>query len=162
MTDRPAFRTFLITALASTLTFFGTAQADEVFDLSPEQPARIRAEKNDAAIAAISKDFSFVSPGSSRSRSVPAGRRSPPMRRMQRPSLGPIRIMRLPLPIVSGSNWNSFRSPGSTGRSAWYPASTMRSFPMSASPGSVRKSSISPPTARGCTVSSSNPTARSA
>jgi polar amino acid transport system substrate-binding protein len=42
---------------------FGTAQADEVFDLSPEQPARIRAEKNDAAIAAISKDFTFVSPG---------------------------------------------------------------------------------------------------
>ncbi len=65
MTDQPVFRPFLIAALALTLALFGTAAraGEDVFDLSPEQPGRVRAEKNEAAIAAISKDFVFVAPG---------------------------------------------------------------------------------------------------
>ncbi len=65
MTDRPVFRSFLTAVLVSTLATFSTAARadDDAFDLSPEQPARIRTEKNDAAIAAISKDFKFVTPG---------------------------------------------------------------------------------------------------
>ena len=65
MTDKPVFRSMLIAALVSTLALFAsTARADEnAFDLSPEQPSRLRAEKNDAAIAAISGDFKFVTPG---------------------------------------------------------------------------------------------------
>jgi len=63
MTGRSAFRNLMLGAMASTLALFGTAQAEEAFDLSPEQPGRVRAEKNEAAIAAISKDFVFVAPG---------------------------------------------------------------------------------------------------
>jgi polar amino acid transport system substrate-binding protein len=33
------------------------------FDLSPEQPTRIHTEKDDAAIAAVGKDFKFVKDG---------------------------------------------------------------------------------------------------
>ncbi|MBB5536087.1 ABC transporter substrate-binding protein [Rhizobium giardinii] len=65
MTDQPVFRPFLMAALVSTLALFSTAARadDTAFGLSPEQPARLRAEKNDAAIAAISPDFKFVTPG---------------------------------------------------------------------------------------------------
>ncbi|MGG6898798.1 MULTISPECIES: ABC transporter substrate-binding protein [Rhizobium] len=41
----------------------GPASAAGNFDLSPEQPGRVHAAKNDAAIAAIPKDFKFVAPG---------------------------------------------------------------------------------------------------
>ncbi|MDS7594699.1 ABC transporter substrate-binding protein [Agrobacterium tumefaciens] len=39
------------------------AFAGDVFDLSPEQPGRVRVEKDAAAVAAVPKDFKFVSPG---------------------------------------------------------------------------------------------------
>ncbi|WP_280171176.1 ABC transporter substrate-binding protein [Agrobacterium pusense] len=42
---------------------FASAFADDVFDLSPDQPRRVRVEKDAGAIAAIPKDFRFVSPG---------------------------------------------------------------------------------------------------
>lgn len=48
---------------AVTLISLGPASAAEDFDLSPEQPGRIHAAKNEAAIAAIPKDFKFVTPG---------------------------------------------------------------------------------------------------
>ncbi|WP_413712496.1 ABC transporter substrate-binding protein [Rhizobium sp. Rhizsp82] len=41
----------------------GTAHAGDEFDLSPEQPARVHAVKNEAAIASIPKSFAFVTPG---------------------------------------------------------------------------------------------------
>ncbi len=65
MIAQPVFRSLLTAALVSTLALFSTAVSadDAAFDLSPEQPARIKAEKNDAAIAAISPDFKFVTPG---------------------------------------------------------------------------------------------------
>jgi polar amino acid transport system substrate-binding protein len=50
----------LATALFLGLSFAASAQN---FDLSPEQPNRLHAEKNDAAIKAISKDFKFVQDG---------------------------------------------------------------------------------------------------
>ena len=37
--------------------------ANEIYDISPEQPNRVHVQKNDAAIAAIPKDFRFVNPG---------------------------------------------------------------------------------------------------
>ncbi|WCK04230.1 ABC transporter substrate-binding protein [Agrobacterium tumefaciens] len=42
---------------------FGSASASDVFDLSPDQPGRIRVEKDAGAIAAVPKDFKFVTPG---------------------------------------------------------------------------------------------------
>lgn len=39
------------------------AGTDGGFDLSPEQPGRVHAQKNDAAAAALPKDFKFVAPG---------------------------------------------------------------------------------------------------
>jgi polar amino acid transport system substrate-binding protein len=41
----------------------GSAQAAEKFDLSPDISNRVRAEKDEAAIKAISSDFKFVAPG---------------------------------------------------------------------------------------------------
>ncbi|MGV2103863.1 ABC transporter substrate-binding protein [Rhizobium sp. 21-4511-3d] len=41
----------------------GMAHAVDEFDLSPEQPARVHAVKNEAAIASIPKSFAFVTPG---------------------------------------------------------------------------------------------------
>lgn len=63
MIRRPAFRTFVLGAFASTFALIGTALADEAFDLSPQQAGRVHAERNEAAIAAIAKDFTFVTPG---------------------------------------------------------------------------------------------------
>lgn len=37
--------------------------ASDIFDLSPEQPARIRIEKDTQAVAAIPADFKFVTSG---------------------------------------------------------------------------------------------------
>lgn len=39
------------------------AQAEEKFDLSPDTSNRVRAEKNEAAVKAVSPDFKFVTPG---------------------------------------------------------------------------------------------------
>ena len=63
MIRRSAFRTFVLGALASTLALIGAAQAEDAFDLSPQQAGRVHAERNEAAIAAIAKDFTFVSSG---------------------------------------------------------------------------------------------------
>ncbi|WP_331375262.1 ABC transporter substrate-binding protein [Sinorhizobium chiapasense] len=58
----PAFRTLLIAATALGLSFSAGHAADD-FDLGPQQPGRLHAARNDAAIAAIPKDFKFVTPG---------------------------------------------------------------------------------------------------
>ncbi len=42
---------------------FGAAQAADTFDLSPDTSNRVRAEKSEAAIKALSPDFKFVTPG---------------------------------------------------------------------------------------------------
>ncbi len=63
MTRRPVFRTFLLGALAAAFAVTGAAKADEAFDLSPEQAGRIRAQRNATAVAAIAKNFAFVTPG---------------------------------------------------------------------------------------------------
>ncbi len=42
---------------ASTLGFSAVSATNDIFDLSPDQPARVRADKDPAAIAAIPKDF---------------------------------------------------------------------------------------------------------
>ncbi|CDZ67336.1 ABC transporter substrate-binding protein [Neorhizobium galegae] len=49
--------------LASALGVSAANAAEDIFDLSPQQPGRIRAEKDPAAIAAIPKDFKFTTPG---------------------------------------------------------------------------------------------------
>jgi polar amino acid transport system substrate-binding protein len=49
-------------ALAIAALSFGAAQAADKFDLSPEQPNRLRVEKNETLIAGI-KDFKFVENG---------------------------------------------------------------------------------------------------
>lgn len=48
---------------AMMLAAAGMAHAGDEFDLSPEQPARVHAVKNEAAIASIPKSFAFVTPG---------------------------------------------------------------------------------------------------
>lgn len=53
----------LFVAVAALASVAAHAAHSADFDLSPEQPGRIRAEKVDQAIAAIPKDFSFVTPG---------------------------------------------------------------------------------------------------
>ena len=53
----------LATVTAAALIGFSPVKAAEDFDLSPEQPGRVHAAKNEAAIAAIPKDFKFVTPG---------------------------------------------------------------------------------------------------
>lgn len=58
-----ALRLAFFAAFATALLHLGPAQAADGFDFSPEQPGRIRAERNDAAIAAISPSFKFVTPG---------------------------------------------------------------------------------------------------
>ncbi len=58
-----ALRPAIFAALATALLHLGSAQAADGFDFSPEQPGRIRAERNDAAVAAISPGFKFVTPG---------------------------------------------------------------------------------------------------
>jgi polar amino acid transport system substrate-binding protein len=62
MTGFPALRTLLVAVVALIVSTAIVKAADE-FDLSPSQPGRIRAEKNETAIAAISKNFSLVTPG---------------------------------------------------------------------------------------------------
>ncbi|MBX5176746.1 ABC transporter substrate-binding protein [Rhizobium lentis] len=62
MTTFPAIRTLFLTALTA-IFGLGAAHASDEFDLSPQQPARLHAARNDAAVAAIPKDFKFVTPG---------------------------------------------------------------------------------------------------
>jgi len=63
VTIRINFKTMLAGAVALALTGVGPAMAAGDFDLSPEQPGRVHAAKNEAAIAAIPKDFKFVTSG---------------------------------------------------------------------------------------------------
>ncbi|MPR07503.1 ABC transporter substrate-binding protein [Microvirga tunisiensis] len=49
--------------MASAMGLSHASAAGDIFDLSPDQPGRIRAEKNPAAAAAIPKDFKFATPG---------------------------------------------------------------------------------------------------
>ncbi len=60
MNGTTRFRTLLA---AAALLHVGSAQADTAFDLSPEQPGRVQAVRNETAIAAIPADFKFVTPG---------------------------------------------------------------------------------------------------
>lgn len=70
----PISRMLLAATLFSTLASFGPASAgDANFDLSPEQPGRIHAERDDAAVSAIPKDFRFVTPGTFTVAVSPAG-----------------------------------------------------------------------------------------
>ncbi len=50
-------------ALLAVLSLCGAVHAQTVVDLSPEQKGRLRAPRDEAAIAALSKDFKFVKPG---------------------------------------------------------------------------------------------------
>jgi polar amino acid transport system substrate-binding protein len=54
--------TSIATIASLAACYAGIATADE-FDLSPEQPNRVHAQRNEAAIASIPKNFKFVSPG---------------------------------------------------------------------------------------------------
>jgi polar amino acid transport system substrate-binding protein len=49
--------------LGSVLGISAANATDDIFDLSPDQPGRIRAETDAAAIAAIPKEFKFVTAG---------------------------------------------------------------------------------------------------
>lgn len=62
MNGTPLLRT-LLAAAAAALLHVGSAQADTGFDLSPEQPGRVHAVRNETAVAAIPTDFKFVTPG---------------------------------------------------------------------------------------------------
>jgi len=50
-------------AVTAILTLGTPASAQGVYDLGPQQPGRPHTQPNQAAIAAISKDFKFVEPG---------------------------------------------------------------------------------------------------
>jgi polar amino acid transport system substrate-binding protein len=63
MTFKSGFRSVLAGVLLVSANVSGAFAANDVFDLSPAQPGRIRVEKDASAIAAIPKDFKFTSPG---------------------------------------------------------------------------------------------------
>ncbi len=63
MTFLPDLKTILAAMATASLIGLGAAQAAEEFDLSPEQPGRVHAARDEAAIAAIPKDFKFVTSG---------------------------------------------------------------------------------------------------
>lgn len=53
----------VLAGIASALIGLSPAAAEDGFDLSPEQPGRIRVGKNPEAIAAIPAGYTFVTPG---------------------------------------------------------------------------------------------------
>ncbi|KQV34606.1 MULTISPECIES: ABC transporter substrate-binding protein [unclassified Rhizobium] len=63
MTFLNTAKLLMASAVAVATLGLGAAQAAEKFDLSPDTSNRIRAEKNEEAIKAISPDFKFVTPG---------------------------------------------------------------------------------------------------
>ncbi len=63
MTFLPDLKTILAAMATASLIGLGAVQAAEEFDLSPEQPGRVHAARDEAAIAAIPKDFKFVTSG---------------------------------------------------------------------------------------------------
>ncbi|EJT02095.1 putative substrate-binding ABC transport protein (plasmid) [Rhizobium sp. CCGE 510] len=56
-------RALLLAALTSALAGFGAAHSADDFDLSPQQPGRLHAARNEAAIGSVPRDFKFVTPG---------------------------------------------------------------------------------------------------
>ncbi|WP_442880698.1 ABC transporter substrate-binding protein [Bosea sp. (in: a-proteobacteria)] len=58
-----ALSALLFGALAAFSLMQNSAQAQAPFDLGPEQPGRVRAEKQPEAVAALPKGFKFVEPG---------------------------------------------------------------------------------------------------
>jgi polar amino acid transport system substrate-binding protein len=56
-------RAFTVGLLALPLLAHNAFAENDVFDLSPQQAGRIRTLKDDAAIAALPKDFKFTTPG---------------------------------------------------------------------------------------------------
>ncbi|NEH53945.1 ABC transporter substrate-binding protein, partial [Rhizobium leguminosarum] len=62
MTFTVRARLLIAGAVTMTAIGFGSAQAQQKFDLSPEQPNRLRVEKNEKRIAEV-KDFKFVESG---------------------------------------------------------------------------------------------------
>jgi polar amino acid transport system substrate-binding protein len=63
MTHIQALRRLLAGVLLCAALPVVAAETDGGFDLSPEQPGKVHLKKNNAAIAAIPKDFKFVTPG---------------------------------------------------------------------------------------------------
>lgn len=63
MTFTSAFRSVLASLAVVSLSASMACAAGDVFDFSPEQPNRVRVEKDVDATAAIPKDFKFVTPG---------------------------------------------------------------------------------------------------
>ncbi len=64
MKSRLAIRACSFVLMMTALTSFGAARAeDAAFDLSPQQPGRIHVGRDERAVAAIPKDFNFVTPG---------------------------------------------------------------------------------------------------
>ncbi|AYG68973.1 MULTISPECIES: ABC transporter substrate-binding protein [unclassified Rhizobium] len=59
----PTLKTIFAAVATISLIGFGSAKAADEFDLSPQQPDRIHAAKNEAAITAIPKEFKLVTPG---------------------------------------------------------------------------------------------------
>ncbi|RDJ27705.1 ABC transporter substrate-binding protein [Bosea caraganae] len=63
MIQRRTILSLSLGALAAASLAISFAKAQAPFDLGPEQPGRIRAEKDLAAIAALPQGFKFVEPG---------------------------------------------------------------------------------------------------
>lgn len=63
MTFLTKAKLLMASAVTVTALGIGAAQAAEKFDLSPDTSNRVRAEKNEEAIKAISPDFKLVTPG---------------------------------------------------------------------------------------------------
>jgi polar amino acid transport system substrate-binding protein len=63
MTFSKAAKLMMAGAFAITAFGIGVTYAADKFDLSPDTSNRVRAEKDDAAVKAISPDFKFVTPG---------------------------------------------------------------------------------------------------
>jgi len=55
---------FLTLALAALAAGIGGAYADDIYDLSPEQPARVHVEADPALVAKLPADFKWAVPGS--------------------------------------------------------------------------------------------------
>ena len=56
----PTMKNLRRLTLFAVLSVWSAAHAQTVVDLSPEQKGRLRAPKDEAAIATLSKDFKFV------------------------------------------------------------------------------------------------------
>ncbi|NEI68937.1 transporter substrate-binding domain-containing protein [Rhizobium lusitanum] len=73
MTFFPNLKTIFAAVATVSLIGVGAVHAADEFDLGPEQPGRVHAAKDEAAIAAIPKDFKFVTPGTFTVAVAPSG-----------------------------------------------------------------------------------------